>query len=300
MLAAVKRAEEVGQATLVVPPEFEGAAVAFLLTVGVAYFWRYKSRMGEETAPRSFTTLTEGADPKDASGAERWLDKLREHTWTATASEEGNVPSVGALVFHFLGAVLVLRIWNAACIGWMSIPALESFGYRRNESDGLEIVYNFQGRLKRVEEQVELVLKGCGCKKGCETRQCKCRKVGHSCSVGCRCLGCKNVPVQAVEAQRPTDGEDEERGTGREEGLREEDEEAAESEDKDAEFMDDDNDDKVAYGAGPANQVNGEESALGVGNAADDGDVEENDPDGMSEGKFVSLSPIHKNALLTM
>jgi hypothetical protein len=179
MLAAVKRAEERGQATLAVSPEFEGAAVAFLLTIGVAYFQRYKSRMGQlgqmgqEIAPRSFIMLTEGANPKDASGAERWLDKLQEHTWTAAASEEGNVPSVGALVFHFLRAVLVLRIWNAACIGWMSIPALESFGYQRNGFDGLEIVYDFQGRLKRVEEQVELVLKGCGCKKGCKTRQCK-------------------------------------------------------------------------------------------------------------------------------
>jgi hypothetical protein len=56
--------------------------------------------------------------------------------------------------------------------------------------------------------------------------------------------------------------------------------------------LDDDNDDEAAYKAELAHQVNGEKSALGVGDAADDEDVEENDPDGISESRFVSITCI--------
>jgi hypothetical protein len=108
MLAAIQRAEKTGQATLAVPPEFGGAVIAFLLTIGAAYFQRYKNRMGEESAARSHTTLIVGANPKDALGAEKWLDRLQDKTWTATSSKEENVPSVGALIFHFLKGILVL------------------------------------------------------------------------------------------------------------------------------------------------------------------------------------------------
>jgi hypothetical protein len=99
-------------------------------------------------------------------------------------------------------AVLVLRIWDSACTGWMSIPVIESFGYKRNGRTGaLELVYDFEVQMKRIEAQVELVLRGCGCKTGCESRKCKCQKVGERCSVACRCVSCKNIPVQARTAE---------------------------------------------------------------------------------------------------
>jgi hypothetical protein len=198
----VKQAEETGQWCLAVPQELRGAFGSFLRNTGVGYFLRYRARFEQETAPRSFTTITGGGDMRDLTGVSAWVDALRNQTWTASAGEEGNIPSLGALFFHFMRGVLVLRIWDSACTGWMSIPDIESFGYKRNERTGaLELVYDFEVQIKRIEAQVELVLKGCGCKTCCESRRCKCQKVGERCSVACRCVGCKNVPVQAARAE---------------------------------------------------------------------------------------------------
>jgi hypothetical protein len=49
----------------------------------------------------------------------------------------------------------------------MTIPDIESFGYKRNGTGALELVYDFEVHMKRIEAHVELVLKGCGCKTGC-------------------------------------------------------------------------------------------------------------------------------------
>jgi hypothetical protein len=92
----------------------------------------------------------------------------------------------------------VLRIWDVACTGWMSVPDIKSFGYKRNGRTGLqELVYDFKVQMRRIEAQVELVLKGCGCKTGCASKKCKCQKVGERCSVACRCVGCTNIPIHA-------------------------------------------------------------------------------------------------------
>jgi hypothetical protein len=56
------------------------------------------------------------------------LDVLRELTWTASAGKDGNIPSIGVLLFHFLRAALILRIWGSACTGWMTIPDIKNFG----------------------------------------------------------------------------------------------------------------------------------------------------------------------------
>jgi hypothetical protein len=168
----------------------------------------------------------------------------------------------------------------------MSIPTVENFGYQRNGAGELEFVYDFEGRLKRtLEEQVELVLKGCGCKKGCETRQCRCRKAGHSCSVGCRCVRCKNVPVQSVSTESPVGGMTEQQraaGAARE-GVQAAVDQEDESEDEDEEWLDDDDSKEAAYGANPANAGNGEEGALRADVATKDEDLDNNNPEASSE-----------------
>lgn len=70
----------------------------------------------------------------------------------------------------------------------MTIPSIEEYGYRKGSHDGQqELVYDFEVQIKKIVEQVDRALKGCGCKKNmCETRQCKCRKAGQHCGVGCR------------------------------------------------------------------------------------------------------------------
>ena len=35
--------------------------------------------------------------------------------------------------------------------------------------------------------------KGCGCKTGCQSSRCKCKRTGNYC-YGCKCVGCYNLP----------------------------------------------------------------------------------------------------------
>lgn len=41
---------------------------------------------------------------------------------------------------------------------------------------------------------------GCGCKKGCATNRCSCRKKSSFCGPGCVCCGCTNLPVSIAQA----------------------------------------------------------------------------------------------------
>ena len=41
-----------------------------------------------------------------------------------------------------------------------------------------------------IRKQVATLLKGCGCKTGCQTRQCGCKAKGQACGEGCNCMNC--------------------------------------------------------------------------------------------------------------
>ena len=41
---------------------------------------------------------------------------------------------------------------------------------------------------------MRLLLRGCGCKKGCSNKRCSCFKAGVKCGPGCRCTNCENLP----------------------------------------------------------------------------------------------------------
>lgn len=116
-------------------------------------------------------------------------------TWAALVGKEGVISSFGALFHYFLRGVFVSKIWSTACKGWVNVPKIEEYGYKRGRRDGpLELVYNFEVQIKKISQQIDIALKGCGCKKNmCETRQCKCKKAGQECGIGCRCLNCRNT-----------------------------------------------------------------------------------------------------------
>ena len=44
-----------------------------------------------------------------------------------------------------------------------------------------------------IRERVAGLLKGCGCKTGCQTRQCGCKGKGKACGEGCNCMNCTNT-----------------------------------------------------------------------------------------------------------
>ena len=66
----------------------------------------------------------------------------------------------------------------------------------------LSIDWDSDANQAAVNERVLLLMKGCKCKIGCITGRCGCWKKGKSCSEGCLCLHCSNIPNTSVKEKQ--------------------------------------------------------------------------------------------------
>lgn len=125
------------------------AFAAFLRLVGTAFFNRYKARLEDATAPRSFTAIA-GPDTTSLSAAMLWTDRLKERTWAALSSEEGSLPSFGALLFHFLRGVFALRVWDQACKNDVVVSNMLQHGYEKGSAGEWLLLYDFPERVAQL------------------------------------------------------------------------------------------------------------------------------------------------------
>ena len=51
----------------------------------------------------------------------------------------------------------------------------------------------------KVQETIDFLTEGCGCKKRCTTNRCGCKTMSTSCGPSCRCLNCTNIRAVAIE-----------------------------------------------------------------------------------------------------
>jgi hypothetical protein len=94
-------------------------------------------------------------------------------------------------------------MWRQADRNTMQVADITTCGW--NVTDGiLSIDWDSDENRAAVNERVLLLTKGCKCKTGCTTGRCGCRKKGQSCSEGCACLHCLNLP-NASRRERETD-----------------------------------------------------------------------------------------------
>ena len=64
------------------------------------------------------------------------------------------------------------------------------------------IDWDSESNVSRIRQQVALIRKGCGCKTGCSSSRCNCKKRNGYCGPGCKCTGCTNLPVEALAAEQ--------------------------------------------------------------------------------------------------
>ena len=103
------------------------------------------------------------------------------------------VPSTEALRRHWKRSCWVIDMWRQADRNTMQVADITSCGW--NVIDGiLSIDWDSNENQATVNERVLLLTKGCKCKTGCTTGRCGCQKKGQSCSEGCACLHCSNLP----------------------------------------------------------------------------------------------------------
>ena len=171
---------------------------SFLRLVGCAYFKKHKSAFlpSFPTPMTLFNSVQPNSDHRRVHHL--WLDQIRDRIWTRIQFEEDMVPSSDALLRHWKRTCWVSSTWAQATSNNMVHPPMEEFGWLKRDEHTLLIDWDSDVNMSQIRERVSLIRKGCSCKTGCSSGRCKCKKSATHCGPGCKCTGCKNLPVEAL------------------------------------------------------------------------------------------------------
>jgi len=166
--------------------------LAFLRLVGVAYFLKnlpaFRNKF-QSPIPHYHSVPTEDKSP--AARHVVWIRTLNAKIWERVDFEDSLIPSIDALRLHWLRSRWVLLYWKQAQCSYIQLPPIENYGWGI-EGGSLSVEWDTENNRRSVQDRVALLLRGCGCKKGCNTRQCSCKHAEKKCGPGCRCTDCHN------------------------------------------------------------------------------------------------------------
>lgn len=108
------------------------------------------------------------------------------------------IPSDSALERHWKRSCWVLSVWRQANSNNINYSPLNGHGWKQVNSNTLEIDWDSEDNITEVRTRVAFIKKGCGCKMGCVTNRCKCKRNNNHCGPGCACQSCGNLPAQAA------------------------------------------------------------------------------------------------------
>ena len=174
----------------------ESSFLAFLRLVGAVYFWKtyqlFRNQFESAIACyQSYTTQSEVPSQQDFT----WIKTLNTKIWERVDFEDSLIPSIEALRLHWMRSRWVLLYCRPTQCTHIQLPPLEKYGWKIEERS-LVVEWDMEENIKSIQSCVALILRGCGCKKGCETRQCSCKWLGNECGPGCRCVNCYNRPPE--------------------------------------------------------------------------------------------------------
>ena len=107
--------------------------------------------------------------------------------------EEEMIPSADALMRHWKRSCWVVSVWKQVATNNIIYPPLDTHRWKYDEGD-LVVDWDSEENISNLKSQVALIKKGCGCRTGCTSACCKCKKNNSHCGPGCKCLGCHNLP----------------------------------------------------------------------------------------------------------
>ena len=182
------------------------SSLPFLRIIGCLYFLSNRSAYSEDSPESLFRKIMHrnpNMGPLELHHA--WLDDIRTKTYDRTIYENDCLPSNQALHLHWCRCVYVALMYDLACCNTVTLPNIELFGWKI-VSNSLTMVWDTPNNVKIVQDRVAKLLKGCGCKSGCNTKRCSCFKKEPSelCGPGCKCIHCKNVK-KVAESETSTE-----------------------------------------------------------------------------------------------
>ena len=165
--------------------------LSFARLVGCAYFKKHKSAF-LPTYPTPMSLFNSVSEDNPIIIHSTWLQLLRERIWSKIKYEEEMMPSDEALRRHWKRACWVLSVYEQCTQNNIRYPPLVGNGWNLGNSN-LTIDWDSAENMMNIRQTVALMRKGCGCKTGCQSSRCKCKRAGNYC-YGCMCVGCCNLP----------------------------------------------------------------------------------------------------------
>ena len=173
---------------------------SFLRLVGCTYFRKHKSAfLPSYTSPMMLFNSFSVEGQTALHHHTVWLDFLRERIWSKIKYEEEMIPSTDALKRHRMRSCWIVSVWRQATENHITYPSLEGNGWKHPDPSTLTIDWDSDENMANICSAVALIKKGCGCKMGCISACCKCKKGGNYCGPGCKCVRCCNLPSSTCQ-----------------------------------------------------------------------------------------------------
>ncbi|XP_052059747.1 uncharacterized protein LOC127700352 [Mytilus californianus] len=169
---------------------------SFYRLICSVYFNKHRAAFQPYSTPKSlFDSISEGnLHEKHVS----FISAIREKLWERVVTEVEMMPNHEALKLHWMRCCWVFDYWSQSTSNTHTLSDLSKSGGQITDNR-LELVWDTVLNFQKVEKTVEWYTKGCGCKTGCKTNRCKCKKAQNDncdgfCGPGCKCVNCFNVP----------------------------------------------------------------------------------------------------------
>ena len=108
--------------------------------------------------------------------------------------------------------MMVIDMWRQANNPEMILKPIDLYGWKIKDGK-LEFDWDSDANIQRVQTRVQGLLKGCKRTKWCKTNACGCKRRGQSCTEGCQCHECGNLPHSQSHTPVHTDREQREQNT---------------------------------------------------------------------------------------
>lgn len=181
------------------PNENTTGFLSFIRLIGSMYFNKHIS---------SFATLYNHTNPHHSFNAidpslrleerhKQWIQHVASVVAERITTEEQRVPSVTSLWRHWKRSCWTLQLWlnSPRSDPYMYTPPPEESGWIALPDGTFGIDWEDSHVQSVIEQNINFLLKGCSCKKGCTTTRCGCKKKSNHCGPGCECQGCNNLPT---------------------------------------------------------------------------------------------------------
>lgn len=160
---------------------------------GTVYFKKHLaivvSRLGFNTPCQLFNSIQGNTEEKHKD----WYMRIR--GTIPVMSEEERPPTITALHRHWKRCCWINNMWRNSSKAnlYDGLAEPQSSGWIKDENGDWHIDWEAIEVEQRITRTIDFLNKGCGCKKGCGTMRCGCRKNGRQCGVSCECQGCTNM-----------------------------------------------------------------------------------------------------------